>query len=422
MYHELTDFIDAHHDELLELGDELFRCPELGFKEFKTAARLKQYFEQYGISIDRNFDITGFSVSIGSGKPHIGMIAELDAIPTAGHPFANPDTTAAHACGHSTQQVIGAGALLALKDQIQKMGGKVTLFFTPAEEFTDAEYRKMLVKEGKIRYLSGKQNMIAEHIFDDVDCVLHFHAMSNEQYRFSLGAVLSGFVYKKITFIGKASHAAALPHKGINALNECTLFLNAINMLRETFRDEDVVRVHGMITYGGNTVNSIPDKIVYECYVRSINADVVIDLNKRVSNAAECCAKAIGGSVIIEDTPGYLPFHQDALLNETVYEHMLEFADASEILHGEMSPAAGDVGDLSMFKPVIQFGYNGFSGAIHGADLAIKDPEEVYIVQTKLLASIAYDLLEHPEKVEKIKQNFKPKMTYDEYIAYLNQK
>jgi metal-dependent amidase/aminoacylase/carboxypeptidase family protein len=155
--------------------------------------------------------------------------------------------------------------------------------------------------------------------------------------------------------------------------------------------------------------------------VRSVNPEVILDLSRKITNAAECCAKAIGGHAVIEDTPGYLPFHQDELLNETVYEHMLEFADASEILHGEMSPAAGDVGDLSMFKPVIQFGYNGFSGAIHGADLAIKDPEEVYLVQTKLLASIVLDLLEHPEKVERVKQNYQPKMTYDEYIAYLNQ-
>lgn len=421
MYHELTDFIDAHRNELISLGEELFRCPELGFKEFRTAARLKEYLQKYGISAEQTFDITGFSVSIGSGKPHIGIIAELDAIPTAGHPFADPETTAAHACGHSTQQVIGTGALIALKQQMEQTGGKVTLFFTPAEEFTDAEFRKKLVQEGKIHYLSGKQNMIAEHLFDDVDCILHFHAMSSDRYRFSIGSVLSGFIYKKITFIGKASHAAALPHKGINALNECTLFLNAVNMLRETFREEDVVRVHGIISYGGNTVNSIPEKVVYECYVRSVNPEVILDLSRKITNAAECCAKAIGGHAVIEDTPGYLPFHQDELLNETVYEHMLEFADASEILHGEMSPAAGDVGDLSMFKPVIQFGYNGFSGAIHGADLAIKDPEEVYIVQTKLLASIVLDLLEHPEKVERVKQNYQPKMTYDEYIAYLNQ-
>ncbi len=420
MANNLLQYIDDHREELLALGDTLFRCPELGFKEFKTADCLKEWLEKYDIKAEQEFDITGFSVSIGEGSPHIGIIAELDAIPTPGHPYADPATGAAHACGHSTQLVIAVGALTALKETMKGVPGKVTVYFTPAEEFTDIEYRKGLVKEGKIHYLSGKQNMLAEHLFDDADVILHFHAMSNDRYRFSLGSVLSGFVYKKITFVGKASHAAALPDKGINALNECTLFLNAVNMLRETFRDEDVVRFHGMISYGGTTVNSIPDKVVYECYVRSVNPDVVIDLNRRVTNAAECCAAAIGGSVIVEDTPGYLPFHQDETLNKVVYEHMLEFADPTEVLHGEMSAAAGDVGDICMFKPVIQFGYNGFTGAIHGKDLEISDPEEVYIVQAKLLASIAADLLEHPEKVEEVKKNYVPHMTYEEYMNYLN--
>ena len=420
MSNNLFQYIDDHREELLALGETLFACPELGFKEFKTAAHLKEWLAGHDIKVEQEFDITGFSVSIGEGSPHIGIIAELDAIPTPGHPCADPETGAAHACGHSTQLVIAVGALTALKETMKELPGKVTVFFTPAEEFTDIEYRKGLVKEGKIRYCSGKQNMLAEHLFDDPDVILHFHAMGSSGYRFSVGSVLSGFIYKKITFIGKASHAAALPDKGINALNECTLFLNAVNMLRETFRDQDVVRVHGMIAYGGNTVNSIPDKVIYECYVRSVNPDVVIDLNRRVTNAAECCAAAIGGSVIVEDTPGYLPFHQDETLNKVVYEHMLEFAEPSQIHREGTSPAAGDVGDVSMFKPVIQFGYNGFTGAIHGKDLAISDPEEIYIVQSKLLASIVADLLEHPEKVEEVKKNYVPHMTYEEYMNYLN--
>ncbi|MBR2675502.1 MAG: amidohydrolase [Solobacterium sp.] len=420
MDNNLIQYIDDHREELLALGNTLFACPELGFKEFKTAEHLKKWLSQYGIKVEKEFDITGFSVSIGEGSPHIGILAELDAIPTPGHPFADPETGAAHACGHSTQLVIAVGALTALKETMKDLLGKVTVYFTPAEEFTDMEYRKSLVKEGKIRCCSGKQNMLAEHLFDDADVILHFHAMNSTGYRFSVGSVLSGFIYKKITFHGKASHAAALPDKGINALNECTLFLNAVNMLRETFRDEDVVRFHGMIAYGGNTVNSIPDKVIYECYVRSVNPDVVIDLNRRVTNAAECCAAAIGGSVTVEDTPGYLPFHQDETLNKVVYEHMLAFAEPDEILHGEMSPAAGDVGDVCMFKPVIQFGYSGFEGAIHGKDFAIRDPEEVYIVPAKLLASIVADLLEHPEKVEEVKKNYVPHMTYEEYMNYLN--
>ena len=416
----LTNYIDEHAEELFALGDELFCHPELGYREFETKKIIQNFLDAHGLSIDREFAYTGFSVTIGEGSPHIGLIAELDGIPTQGHPYADPVTTAAHACGHSTQVAIMLGVMAALNADPNRPQGTVTLYFTPAEEFTDMEYRKGLVKEGRVRYCSGKQEMLAEHVFDAADCLIHIHAMSGNQWRLSLGCVLSGFVYKKITFLGKASHAAAMPEKGVNALNECTLFLNAVNMLRETFRDEDVVRLHGIIDDGGNTVNSIPDKVVYECYVRSVNPDVIRDLSAKVSSAAEHCAAALGGSCIIEDTPGYLPLHQSDELNEVMLENMRKFVADKDIRRGEISPAAGDVGDISMFKPIIQYGYGGFTGAIHGADLAIKDREEVYLLQPKIVGSAVLDLLAHPEKTEHIVSSFTPKMTYGEYLAYLN--
>jgi hypothetical protein len=101
---------------------------------------------------------------------------------------------------------------------------------------------------------------------------------------------------------------------------------------------------------------------------------------------------------------------------------MLKFTPDNTIRRGEISRAAGDVGDISLFKPIIQYGYGGFSGAIHGADLAIDDPQEVYLTQPKVVGMAVLDLLAHPEKVKHITDAFKPKMTYEEYIAYLNGK
>ncbi len=420
MKEDLYKYIEEHKDEIFELGETLFNNPELGFKEVETGRIIKDYLTNHNLKAKKETALTGFTVEIGSGKPHIGIIAELDAIPTQGHPCANPETTAAHACGHSTQQTMALAAFTALKQQIDSLKGTVTLFFTPAEEFTDLEYRKQLQAEGKIKYLSGKENMIYEHMFDDVDCIIHFHAKGNNEYRYSINSTLAGFIYKKITFVGKSAHAAVLPHLGVNALNECTLFLDAINMLRETFRDEDMVRVHGIITDGGNTVNSIPDKVVYECYVRTTNPEILHSLNDQLTKAAQGCASALGGSVIVEDTPGYLPLIQSKELNEVVLENILNFAKESEIQNGEKSVAAGDVGDIGAMKPLIQYGYSGFSGRIHGTDLEIKDPYEIYITQAKIIAGTVYDLLTNPEKVKYIVDSFKPSITYDEYIKYLD--
>ncbi len=419
MKEKLFNYIDEHKEEIIALGDELFDTPELGFKEFETGKIIQKWLKEHNMSVDKTFALTGFSVTIGQGNPHIGVIAELDAIPTAGHPKANPETTAAHACGHSTQQAITLAALDAINQIISQLQGTVTLFFTPGEEFTDLEYRKKLIEEGKIKYLSGKENMLYEHIFDDVDCIIHLHAMGKSEYRFSIDSTLAGFIYKKITFIGRASHAAVLPHLGINAINELNLFLTASNSLRETYQEEDMVRVHGIITYGGNTINSIPEKAIYECYVRSLNPKALTDINEKLTNAANHCALALGGSCLVEDTPGYLPLHQSKELNDVIYQNVLNFANDDEILWHEKSVAAGDVGDICEFKPIIQYGYNGFNGRIHGTDLEVADKEEVYITQAKIVAGSIYDLLTNPEKVKAIVDNFKPTMTYDEYLKYL---
>ena len=135
----LVNYIDAHAEELLALGDELFHHPELGFKETETKKIIQKFLDRHDLKIDREYALTGFSVTIGEGRPHIGLVAELDAIPTQGHPCADPLTTAAHACGHSTQVGIMLGVMAALTGDPDRPAGTVTLFFTPAEEFTDME-------------------------------------------------------------------------------------------------------------------------------------------------------------------------------------------------------------------------------------------------------------------------------------------
>lgn len=413
----MKDLLNQHREELYKLGDLLFRNPELGYKEFKTKQILTEYLESHGLKIEDLGYRTAFKVSIGSGSPHIGLIAELDAIPTLGHPFANKSDHAAHSCGHSTQCAIMAYALVHLKDKIKK--GTVTLYFTPGEEFTDVPFRKQLIKNGEINYIGGKINLLTGGCFDKEDLFIHLHTMGQSEYHFSLNSTLAGFVYKEITFHGKASHAAVAPDKGINALNAFVLFDNALNMLRETFREEDFIRIHGMLREGGQTVNSIPERTVYECYVRSLNEDALKDTAAKLDNAARHCAKALGASVSIKTTPGYLPMHQSRSLNDVIRKQMLKHCKPEEIHEDEISMAAGDIGDLSLFKPTVQFGYSGFGGNCHGRDLCILDKERAYLEPAKIVTDTVLELLEDPDQIKKIKKEFKPSISKEEYLAYL---
>lgn len=408
-------------DRILRLADDLLKHPELGYKEYKTKQYLVEYFKELGYKIENECFETAFSVSKGSGHPHIGLIAEMDAIPTLGHKYANKeDNNAAHACGHSSQCVSMAGVMSLLNND--KFKGKVTLFFTPAEEYTDIEYRKSLIKNKKIKYIGGKINMIESGMFDDVDLFIHLHAMGESNNKFSVGSNLAGFVYKKIIFNGKASHAAVAPQNGVNALNMYALFNNAMNMLRETFKDEDTIRVHGIVLEGGQTVNSIPERVIYECYCRSASSDGLLLTSDKIDNAAKCCAKALGGTCTIQTSPGYMPLVQDKLLSDIFYEEMLKYADKDEIGVNHSSMAAGDIGDVSVFKPCIQFGYGGFKGVPHSKDFMIKDEDLVYFKTINITYNVVKKLLDDPKLVKNIVDNFKPRMSKEEYFKIVNKK
>ena len=298
--------------------------------------------------------------------------------------------------------------------------GKVTLFFTPGEEYTDIKYREKLIKDKKIRYIGGKINMLEKGLFDDCDIIFHLHAMGEGSYKYSLDSDLAGFVYKKITFKGRAAHAAVAPHLGINALNAYALFNDAINMLRETFKAKDSVRIHGFISEGGQTVNSIPERVTYECYVRSMDPDALVEISQKVDNAARHCAKALGASASIKTSPGYLPFKQCRELSKYVHEEMLKRVKEEEIEKGVPSMAAGDIGDISIFKPAIQLGYGGFTGIPHGRSFLSTDPDVTYIKTAEIILDSIMDMLNDPDGIMKISDSYKPRMTKKEYKEYIN--
>ncbi|MCI6271939.1 MAG: amidohydrolase [Erysipelotrichaceae bacterium] len=418
MRNEIIEIIDKQKDEIIKFGQELFRNPELGYKEFKTKEIIKNLLQKKGIEIEEEFFETGFKVSVGSGDLHIGLIAELDAVPTLNHPFSNKIDNAAHTCGHSSQVVIMTNAIIALKKISDKLKGKVTLFFTPAEEYTDLEYRRKLIEEGKINYIGGKINMLTKGVFDGVDMFIHLHAMGNE-YKYGYNSSLAGFKYKKIKFIGKASHAGVLPHLGNNALNMFTLFNSALGMLRETFEDGYMTRVHGILTKGGDTINSVPSEVIYECYIRCLDFNILDKIDKQLDISAKCCANALNGDVKIYNQNGYLPFNPSKKLGEVIYKNLLKFADEKEILKDEKSIAAGDVGDVSCFFPMVQFGYNGFKGSIHGVDFEVFDEYKAYIEPSKIVVLSILDLFDDLSLFKDIKDSFKPTLSTEEYLEYL---
>lgn len=418
--------LDEILPQIIEMSEDIYCHPELGFKEFRSREKVIARLDAAGIP-HRDVAYTGLTACLDSGKPgpNIGLIAEFDAVPTLGHPYANKDDYAAHTCGHYAQIGVMLSLFLAIKesDLLKDLCGKVTLLVTPGEEFCDMDYRKGLIADGKLHYPSGKQEMIATGVFDDVDIMLSCHAMGIDMTRYhaEIGSSLNGFIQKRAIFTGVAAHAGANPEGGVNALNAANLAMTGINFLRETFRAEDAIRVHFVMQEGGQTVNTVPSRTQLEMYVRAKTVDAIFETEAKVNRALRAGALAIGCDLEIQDTPGYFPLHQDENLTELVKKHILDYMPENMIAQGTHGFASGDMGDISLMWPTVEIGIAGFSGGIHGKDFKTVDPQQAYCVPAHYFADSIEDMLsDGGASAWKIKEAFVPVMDKKTYMETLN--
>ena len=265
------------------IGETIMDAPELGFKEHQTADLVKSCFRRLSLPYDDSLAITGVRAVLNGSAPGptIALMGELDALLVPDHPRACARTGAAHACGHNAQiaGMLGAAAGLVDSGVARELAGRIVFLAVPAEEYVEIEYRLGLVRRGLTRFLTGKQELIRLGIFDDIDMAEMIHTTGPDVHEGAAGLSPSsnGFIAKNIRFIGRAAHAGMAPERGINALNAAQLALNAIHAQRETFRDEACVRVHPIITKGGDLVNVVPSDVRMETYVRAKTPDALLN-------------------------------------------------------------------------------------------------------------------------------------------------
>src|SRR5438309_9731208 len=309
--------IEQRGEEIIGLGEEIRRHTELGFKEVRTARLVEETFKKLGLAPRSGLALTGVRADVegraGAG-PTFAVLGELDALVVAGHPEGDPQTGAAHACGHNAQIAGMLGAAMGLLDAkaFDQLGGRVVFFSVPAEEYGDIEWRVAQARAGKLEFLGGKPELLRLGHFDDVDLAVMIHTTSRaEEGKAGVPASNNGCIVKTVRYIGRAAHAGGAPHMGINALYAAQIGLAAINAIRETFKDEDSIRVHPIITHGGSQVNVIPADVRIETYVRGKTVEAILDANRKVDRALRAGALALGATVEIETLPGYMPMHCD---------------------------------------------------------------------------------------------------------------
>lgn len=417
--------IDQNREKIIALGDSIFAEPELGFKEIKTAAKIKKVFEELGYEYQDGVAITGV-IAPRKGKESkmkVAVMGELDAVVAPGHRCADPKTGAAHSCGHNCMIAALSGVAYALKDTgiMEELSGDIVLMAVPAEEYVEIGYRNELKKEGKIYFLGGKPEFIRLGYLDDIDVLLMQHSANyeGEQKRAYAGGETIGFLGKLVHYIGKEAHAGGAPHLGINALNAAQIGLMAVNAQRETFQEKDHIRVHPIMTKGGDLVNVVPADVRIETYVRGGSVEAIFDASAKVDRAFRAGADAVGAKCEITNLPGYLPTDFSKDLYDLNYENLkLIIGEEQAGYQAPLSTASGDLGDVSHIMPCIQASIGGAVGVFHSENFEIGDKELAYIVPAKLLVATAIDLLADGAKAGlAVKANFHPKMTKQEYLT-----
>ncbi len=419
---EIIKEIDRNRQEIIRIGRQIYTNPELGFKEEKTSALVRKTFQDLNIPYQDHLALTGVkAVAKGRNSNARALVmGELDAVVCPLHKNADLTTGAAHSCGHHGQIASMLGAAMGLAPFMRYLDGDAVFIAVPAEEYVELEYRQRLKQDGKIEFFGGKQEFIRLGLFDGIDAgmMVHSHAGLTDR-KFLISCDSSGFVGKVIRFEGREAHAGAAPYLGVNALNAAALALMAINSNRETFKDSDRIRVHPIITKGGDLVNIVPADVRMETYVRGRTIEAVTDASEKVDRAIMGSAYAIGAKARIEQIPGYLPLIQNEKINALFAKNGQALLDGDACLYGYELMGATDAGDVSSVIPFAHLSGGGFSGQAHSRDFDVCDEEMAYVLPAKAMAATMVDLLcDGAKEALAVRAAFRPKFTRDEYVAF----
>ncbi|EGL18836.1 MULTISPECIES: M20 family metallopeptidase [unclassified Paenibacillus] len=383
MKERIYNTIDFHTPEFQAISTYIGQNPELGHEEFLACARLIEELERHDFTVERAvLDIpTAFLGVYDSGKPGptVAFLAEYDALPELGH-----------ACGHHLICMMSIGAAVGLKSVIDETGGVIRVYGTPAEETKGA-----------------KVPMSAAGLFDDVD----FALMAHPYYTYERSGESLALDAIQFEYFGKAAHAAASPYEGVNALDAVLMLFNSVNALRQQLRSD--VRIHGIITEGGQAANIIPDYAVAQFYVRSSSRAYTNEVAAKVLKCAEGAALQTGCTLT---TSNYEYSYDELNTNETlsaVFNRNLASAGITEEMiqtgkdHGSL-----DLGNVSLHCPTIH-PYMKVIEEKHllhtpeFRDLAMQQRAlDGMILAAKMLAATAYDVITDPALLAEIKAEF----------------
>lgn len=380
--------VECNAEDLWKLSHFLWEHPELALQEFKAHNMLCEFLEQRGFRVQRNYILATafraeFEAPEGMDGPTVAFMAEYDALPGVGH-----------ACGHNLIAEASVGAALAVLEAMKATPaarGKLVVLGTPAEESC-----------------GGKELLAQKGAFSDIDVAMMAHPMPQDTLRLALNAA------QQITvqFQGKATHAAASPWEGVNAMDAAVASYVNVSLLRQQTKPEN--RIHGIITESGTypNITSHSSKVVYG--VRAQTMDELSELVSKVEGCFAAAALATGCSMTMEKSLVYKDLVHNVTLVKAYRKHGqalgVEFTDA-DLSRLESCGASTDAGNVSYEVPTIHpmfriraDGVNHTPAFAEASNSAEAQPPTLRVA--KLLALTALDLFTDPVLVCQVKVEF----------------
>ena len=418
----VRELVAKHSGEAIDIARDILEHPETGFREVRTAKLVAEFFDHLGLPHRDGLAMTGVRADVAGGVPgpRVAVMGELDSLIVPGHPFVDPNTQFAHACGHHTQigSMLTVAAALSDPDVRNELHGDLALMAIPAEECIELEYRQGLVQGGKLEFMGGKAELVKLGEYDDIDICMLTHSSTNKaEGKLAYGSINNGAIAKAARFIGVQAHAGSAPHRGVNALQAAMVAMAAINANRETFQDRDSIRVHPIITKGGDVVNAVPADVRMEMFVRGRNLDAIADAERKVDRALKAGALAIGAKVDISTFSAYLPLSHNADLLDLFRANAEAVVGADQVRAAGPRGSSTDMGDLSHLLPTIQPYATGCVGTVHGADFIVEDYETAVTAPAAAMAMTVVDLLAEGGEADRVINGFTPALSKEAYLA-----
>ncbi len=392
---KILSAIDANAGNCKIVSQKIFDYKELGRQEFKSSALLKEELQKLGFKVEGDLKVpadlikdgiarTAFKAElVGKGPgPTITIMLEYDALKNG------------HSCGHNLIATSGLLAAAGLAGVMKDTPGRILVIGTPDEERGSLGGGKLCLLEGG--HFDGSDIVFITHPADRWNADMRYLAM------------------KRATFVfrGKASHAAAAPHKGISALDAVILMFNGTDMLREHVRQD--VRIHGIIKKGGDAVNIVPELAETEFAVRALDTTTMEETYHKVVNCAKAGELATGAKLEFKEPRTSL---KAPIVVPALTKMVLDQAKGLGVPEGEIKTStdsgSSDLGNVGNAFPTVELKFKIAPEGTPGHSDAFRDhagSEEGWkatVITAKAIALAAYDLLIRPEKVKAIQENFK---------------